>query len=337
MICFAWSGFPQYAARCVGAFVEETREEVCVVATRPDVPVCGMEELAKCPVHWINAHGGADIPTPQVLVVSGWYIPAFNLLAERVRANGGKVIAMNDGNFVFSMKEILRTIRFRLLLKRKFDAFFVPGRAGIRLMRFYGVPRDKIFTGMYTADSTIFYDGLPLGERAKRIVYVGRFNQRKNVLRMCDAFLKAGGDKLGWTLALYGNGELKEAIPKAPSIEIHDFVQPEQLGEVYRNARCFVLASLEEHWGVVVHEAALSGCFLLVSRCVGAAEDFVGKRNGILFNPLSVGALTRSFEKVFSMDDNYLKKAQEESLQMGGLTGLKSFVTGIKCAISLST
>ena len=39
MICFAWDGFPQYAARCVGAFVKTTSEQVVVVGTRPDVPV----------------------------------------------------------------------------------------------------------------------------------------------------------------------------------------------------------------------------------------------------------------------------------------------------------
>lgn len=37
MICFAWGGFPQYAARLVGAFVKSTDERVCVVGKPPAV------------------------------------------------------------------------------------------------------------------------------------------------------------------------------------------------------------------------------------------------------------------------------------------------------------
>ena len=39
MICFAWPGFPQYASRCIAAFVRKSQERVVVVATVPDVPV----------------------------------------------------------------------------------------------------------------------------------------------------------------------------------------------------------------------------------------------------------------------------------------------------------
>ncbi len=329
MICFAWDGFPQYAARCVGAFVKSTNEPVCVVATKPDVPVQGMEELAGCPVIWVGSDDLIDVEIPDVLIVSGWSIPAFNNFSNKVRAHGGKVVAMNDANYIFSFKEILRAIRFRLFLKHKFDAFFVPGKSGVRLMQFYGVPRKKIFTGMYSADASLFSDGMPLSERPKRIVYVGRFNARKNVLRLCEAFLKANGSEKGWTLALYGTGELKDQLPRHPAIEINDFVQPEELGAVYRNARCFALASLEEHWGLVVHEAALSGCVLLLSERVGAAADFVGLCNGVTFKPISVVDIAKAMKRVFEMDEQQLNCAQSESLQMAHGVNLISFIDGV--------
>ena len=48
-----------------------------------------------------------------------------------------------------------------------------------------------------------------------------------------------------------------------------DFIQPENLEKV-KNAGCFVLPSLKDNWGVVVHEFAAAGLPLIISDGVGA-------------------------------------------------------------------
>lgn len=342
MICFAWSGFPQYAARCIGAFVRQTTEEVVVIGTTPDVPIKGMEALAGCPVYWVKPNEQVDIvqligQIPSHLFVSGWGIPAFNGMADVVRAAGGKVIASNDANYIFSFKEILRALRFRFLLKHKYDAFFVPGNAGVKLMRFYGAPNDKIVPGMYAADATLFKDGGDLIQRPKKMVYVGRLCERKNVRGLCKAFIEAKGPEKGWTLELYGCGEQKDLLPKDnPAIQIHDFLQPEQLAAVYRRARCFVLASFEEHWGLVVHEAALSGCVLLLSDCIGAAKDMLAQENGVTFNPKSLPSFVNAMEKVFAMDDKALIRAREVSLEMAKTKGTDAFIAGVNRLLEIT-
>ena len=190
MIVFAWSGFPQYAARCVGAFADISDEPVAVVATRPVVPIKGMERLCHCSVEWVGQDEATSIAANSIstLIVSGWGIPSFDRLARSVRAAGGKVVAMVDNNFRWSFREFIKSVRFRIFLRRKFDAFFVPGRSGRRLLRFYGVPDNLIFEGMYSADGSLFRDGMPLAKREKKIVYVGQFIERKNVRRLCQAF-----------------------------------------------------------------------------------------------------------------------------------------------------
>lgn len=335
MIVFAWNGFPQYAARCIWAFVRQTKEPVVVIGTTPDVPIKGMEALAGCPVHWIKRDEAPDVKKllgeiPSRLIVSGWGIPAFNHIADVVRASNGKVIAMNDANYRFSFNECLKALRFRLFLRRKFDAFFVPGKAGFDLMQFYGVPANKIVTGMYAADDTLFTDGGDLTKRPKKMIYVGRFCERKNVRGLCKAFIAAGGPEKGWTLDLYGCGEQKDLLPKDnPVICVHDFLQPEQLADIYREARCFVLPSFEEHWGLVVHEAALSGCVLLLSDRVGAAKDMLGEKNGFSFNPCSSESFAAAMRRVFEMDDAALERAHDVSIQMAKSKGTDSFVVGI--------
>ena len=43
------------------------------------------------------------------------------------------------------------------------------------------------------------------------------------------------------------------------------------------NSKCLILPSLEENWGVVVHESSCCGCLLILSNKVGAREEFLNK------------------------------------------------------------
>ena len=338
MICFAWSQFPQYAARCVGAFVDQSSEEVVVVATRPRVPIQGMENFARCRVVWIRDDEARSLreicgSIPRVLFVSGWGMPLFNRFRDEVRANGGKVIAQCDNNFRFGVRELIKAVRFRLLLRGQYDGYMVPGHSGVRLLRFYGVKAAQIVRGMYAADASVFKDGQPLDKRAKRIIFVGSLSLRKNVLRLCEAFQLANRGRSGddvWTLEICGCGPLKDEMPDDKNIVVHDFVQPEKLAAIYQSARVFCLPSILEHWGLVVHEAALSGCVLLLSRGIGAGEDFLGEHNGFSFNPYKVADLARVIERAMDMSGPELARAHAESLELARRQSLQLFVDGVR-------
>ena len=119
------------------------------------------------------------------------------------------------------------------------------------------------------------------------------------------------------------------------SIKVYDFLQLEELAKDYQSAKCFVLPSFEEHWGLVVHEAALSGCVLLLSDRVGAAKDFLSKDNGFTFNPYSLASFKKALENVFSMDNEALLQAYKKSLELSKTKGIKSFVDGVNQLLAL--
>ena len=185
MICINWDGFPQYAARCVRALVQALGDEKLVVlARRPTVPIQGMEDLCGCPVVWIErneSRGVADLcgEMPRYMCVSGWFDPLYNRWRDEVRASGGHVSCACDNNYVLDAlgvnargcamlsKELLRMLRFKWRVRGKYDSFFVPGKSGRKLLRFYGVPDKLIFEGMYAADSSLFQRGPSLGRRKK--------------------------------------------------------------------------------------------------------------------------------------------------------------------------
>ena len=344
MILFTWEGFPQYAARCVGAFVRQSSEQCVVIATRPTVPVEGMEGLCGCNVHWIENNNRVDIYSllnekPSIMIANGWGVPAFNFIRDQIRSWGGHILCCGDDNYVFNFINIIKAIRFNLIFRSKYDGYFVPGESGVKYMRFFGVSRKKIFKGFYSADSTLFKDTKPILERPKRIIFVGQMIKRKNILPFTKAFLSIDEDKRnGWELEICGSGvlekELKTLEKENPSLIVHSFVQPEQLAGLYQNARVFALPSLEEHWGLVVHEASLSGCVLLVSKQVGANDDFVAVENGRIFDAFSMDSMKNAIEEVLSMDDSAFKLAEKKSLEMSKNASLDRFVNGINSFIN---
>lgn len=349
-VCFCWDGFPQYAARCIGAFVKATGVQTVVLATRPGVPIEGMETHCGCKVIWIGREDDvgarAEIQDVTHVFMTGWFVPAFMRLGRLVRSRGGKAIclvdngkrrAVSDSGLPGRLVEGLKTVRFRLKLRRQFDGFMVPGKCGRRLLEDYGVAPDLIAEGMYAADAALFRAGPPLAERPKKIVYVGQFIERKNVKRLVEAFQKAkveGEGEQRWELHLYGCGPLKEELNRTIEqsngrpIRLHDFLQPEDLATKYRESRIFCLPSLDEHWGLVVHEAALSGCVLALSDTVCAAEDLLGKANGVTFDPQDVGDMSAKLAEAMAMDEVALAAAREESLALASGIGSELFAKG---------
>ena len=84
-----------------------------------------------------------------------------------------------------------------------------------------------------------------------------------------------------------------------------------------------------------MHEAALSGCVLLLSNCVGAAEDLLGKHNGFRFNPEKTQEISEAMRKAFGMTDEALEIAHDESLARAAAISLDRFVAGAKKLLGL--
>ena len=289
-IAFSWHGLPQYAARQLAAASAELGQDCPVVGSRAQVPVQGVEQALGRPVHWVEATHpttwrklGLDVP--RIFFQSGWAYPAFNALGDEVRAAGGKVCLLMDNNWRGGLRQWLGAPWYRLCQRRKFAAILVPGKSGRRLARWYGMPDEAIFEGMYGADPQLFFNGPPLANRPKRIIFVGQYIERKGCVPLARAFASVAHLLPGWELWMYGSGPLQSAIPAHPQIKVNGFIQPEQLGALYRDARIFALPSNSEAWGLVVHEAALSGCQLLLSATVGAAPDFATDANARTFRP----------------------------------------------------
>lgn len=336
MICFCWLGFPQYGARAVRAYVRSTKEKVVVVATRPTIPVVGMDELAECEVHWIDMDYPGTLKEllgelPRVITVPAWRFKTFDRFRAEVRTNGGKAILASDNNLIWNFRNVARMLLMRFYYRFRYDGVWVPQSSGRALMRWSGVPDGKIYTGMYSVDGSLFSRGETLSKREKKILFVGQLIHRKNIMRLCQAFL--GVDKTvrsGWKLEVCGCGPLKDQLPKSDDIVLRDFVQPEQLAGVYRSARIFALPSFEDHWPLVIHEASLSGCALFISERLGDKVDFLEDGvNGFSYNPDSADGMRRALQRLLAFSDYDFDRAYEKSVELGNRITLQTFVESV--------
>lgn len=322
LIAFSWNGLPQYAARLIRAAIKQLGQECIVVGSRPTIPVAGMERALGQSVIWVDADKpmrwrDLGLDPPSIFFQSGWSYPAFAALGRDAKAVGAKVVCLSDSNWRRDFRQLaLGPVAFRLLYREQFDAMLVPGEQGARLMRYFGMPAERIRQGMYGADPDLFNGGPPLVERGKTMLYVGQFIARKNVLGLAEAFLRFSANSPGWTLRITGSGEHRSHIPSDASIIVEDFVQPEHLAAQYRAARFFVLPSRVEAWGLVVHEAALCGCGLILSDAIGSADDLADTSNSTRFAAGDSSALESALASAAMFDPHRLGIAEETSRRL---------------------
>lgn len=97
---------------------------------------------------------------------------------------------------------------------------------------------------------------------AKRVLFVGRFEEQKNIGELISIWQQVHPKFSDWKLDMYGDGSLwekykQEADALNINIEIHK--PTAQIMNVYHNSSIFVLTSLYEPFGLVIPEAMSCG------------------------------------------------------------------------------
>lgn len=210
-----------------------------------------------------------------------------------------------------------KQLKLHWLLAGQADACIAASsRAGERF-RALGVPAERIFVSVQSADSARFRaiqrdggEGVTAagagdagGPRAGaggapvRFLSVARLVEDKNHARVIDALAAAGLGAGRATLELHGTGPLRaelEARARRAGVDVRfaGHTDAAELPAAYADADAFVLASTYEPFGVVVREAAAAALPIVCSRVAGAAGDVaVEGENALLVDPLDVGAI----------------------------------------------
>jgi len=183
-------------------------------------------------------------------------------------------------------------------LRRHAEFILAIGASGPRWFRLSGYPDSRIFPFGYFVDP--MHLPAPSAEtnagRRPTIAYIGRLVSEKG----CDAFLQAAERLPEFDKLFVGKGPLEVDILGAarrdPTIRFLGVVAHEKLADVFASADILVLPSqtTSDGWGVVVSEALMSGCFVIVSRFAGSSLAIVDRSLGATLTVITADAIMQA-------------------------------------------
>jgi len=209
-----------------------------------------------------------------------------------------------------------------------YKAALVGGNPHKRYLIKLGMAADSIFFGYDVVGNAALHPNqirhLPKPIEQPFFLSINRFIPKKNLLILLSSYAmyRQRGGANTWHLVLCGDGELRPQIEqKIQELGLNDvvhlpgFLQQDELLAYFAHASCFVHASIQEQWGLVVNEAMAAGLPVLVSNRCGCFEDLVLEGvNGFGFDPENSQQLTDLMLKV-SLADVDLEKMSHASLE----------------------
>ena len=264
-----------------------------------------------------NCFSGCEI---DVLVIPGYHTPIFLFAMIWARVQKKPVILM------LASKENDRKrhpwIEYcKSLIIKNYQAALVGGSPQKRYLEKLGMPSDRIFIGYDVVDNESFVKSkiqhLENPIKNPFFLTINRFIEKKNLfwlLSVYSEYRNQLGEK-AWDLVLCGDGDLRiEILTRIAELNLEEFVHTpgflqrnDQL-PFFAHAGCFIHASTQEQWGLVINEGMASSLPVLVSNRCGCVEDLVIEgKNGFTFDPENKAQLIRLMIDV-SIDTYNLKE-----------------------------
>ncbi|HEV2593483.1 MAG TPA: glycosyltransferase [Gaiellaceae bacterium] len=120
-------------------------------------------------------------------------------------------------------------------------------------------------------------------------LHVGSLNERKNVLRLADAFASLGCG----SLTFVGDGSLRAQLEARDGVRVVGRVPHDEIPRWLAAADVVCGPSLIEPFGQALLEAMAAGRTVVATR-VGGPPEFVPPEAGVLVDPLDAGELARA-------------------------------------------
>jgi len=193
------------------------------------------------------------------------------------------------------------------------------------IIKYYQVPEEKVVVTYPGADGIKdMTDKTDMrkkyGIKGDYILSVGTLQPRKNFVRLIEAFSTLGPNS--YTLIIVGKkGWLYKEILAAPKkfgvekkVKFLDYVPDEDLPALYQGAKCFVLISLYEGFGLPVLDALKYGVPMVGSN-VSSLPEVMGEA-GILVDPNNVQDIAKGIDKVINdtaIRQELIKKGKEQA------------------------
>jgi glycosyltransferase involved in cell wall biosynthesis len=284
---------------------------------------------------------------PSVLFVPGYYTVPAVAAALWAKLHRRTAVLMCETTRADRRRVWVKEWTKRVLVRFLFDRAIAGGKRQICYLRELGFAPETIAGGYDVVDNE-FYATAVSHARASinpgtlnlpkdYFLFAGRLAPEKNVAGLVRSFTEYCETGGSWSLVLAGDGplrlELSRQVRTAGIAERVQFVglkDSRELATLYAFARCFVLPSVLEPWGLVVNEAMASGLPVIVSNRCGCADDLVKHgSNGFVFDPFRKHELISHLHRVSTMNHGQLARMGERSKEIIGGYSLDAWASEV--------
>lgn len=246
-----------------------------------------------------------DDLNPDVIAISGYARPAMigALIWSKFRKKSAVLFSESKED---DAKRYWLTEAIKSSIITLYKSALVGGTPHQKYLEKLGINSTAIFRGYDVVDNAAFNPSkikhFPNKQSRNYFLSINRFVLKKNLIFLIFAYAdyrKYAGDN-AWDLVLCGDGVLRPEIEKQiielglkDAVYLPGFLQQDELLPYFAHASCFIHASIQEQWGLVVNEAMAAGLPVLVSNRCGCVEDLVVEGiNGFSFDPENNQQLT---------------------------------------------
>jgi glycosyltransferase involved in cell wall biosynthesis len=129
-----------------------------------------------------------------------------------------------------------------------------------------------------------------------RFLCVGAFEERKNVVRLADAFARLGEG----TLTFAGDGPLRKRLEGRAGVTLVGRVPHDEIPHLLAESHVLCQPSLIEPFGQALLEGMAAGRSVVATR-IGGPPEFVPPVAGVLVDPLDVEALAEALRQAAAL------------------------------------
>jgi len=258
---------------------------------------------------------------PDVLLTLGWHVGAYRRVAKSLKGEARRILYF-ENTWRSTAKQWLGVLSSPIHVRSLAEYAWVPGSRQRDFARRLGFGALEIMDGSLSGDTRLFRSvgrqRESLARKPKSFLFVGRLVKVKGLTALLNGYaMYRSMCSDPWPLICVGAGPLQNEVSSAPGVVSDGFLQPEPLAQRMLEASVFVLPSLFEPWGVVVHEAAAAGMPMIVSEVVGSHVHLVQSGfNGYIAEAGSAESLAKAMLRFHLMDEDSLAKMGNASRQL---------------------
>lgn len=319
-----------YLHGCIEALVAAVPGAEATVLAMPPSPHTPFEFPAHPRIRIIDVDslGRADLDRlvadrPSAAYLGGWIDPRYRRLATVLRRTVPVVLGM-DNLWNGTLKQRFMVTCLGPWVRSMCTHIWIPGLYQYEYARRLGFRRDRILTGLYSANTGLYGQGLarPGTATAKTLLFIGALWKEKGVRELVAAFRRLAPEFPDWRLQLVGSGYLIDSCRgQHERIDVLGFRQQYELVDLLAGATAFCLPSHYDQWGVVIHEACCAGLPVVATDACGAVSAFVHHGyNGFRCAPRDVDSLAAALRRLMELPDETLatfgRRSHELSLQI---------------------